>query len=168
MVGIKWYVIWITWLIRILMPYMILSLIISLIAIINMQPRIKDNPSLTTKAIFKSTNFMVGFSVLFIYSIQTAFLILLFGQIFSKSIFIFWLFFYFNIFLNKIFNLAFIAKVFAIFFWLATGIDFTYNLGIGAKYFLCFMPNVGLKLCFHVINQYERSCNKFSTFFFKF
>ena len=106
MVGIKWYVIWITWLIRILMPYMILSLIISLIAIINMQPRIKDNPSLTTKAIFKSTNFMVGFSVLFIYSIQTAFLILLFGQIFSKSIFIFWLFFffYFNIFLNNFYS----------------------------------------------------------------
>ena len=85
MVGIKWYVIWITWLIRILIPYMILSLLISIIAIAKLPPREKTNSNLTDKAIFLNTNFFVGFSTFFVYSIQTSLFIILLGQIFSKS-----------------------------------------------------------------------------------
>ena len=47
-------------------------------------------------------------------------------------------------------------------FWLATAIDFHYSLPTGVKYLLCFMPNVGLKLAFQVINQYERSGKAFA------
>ena len=85
MVGIKWYAIWITWLIRILIPYMILSLLISLIAIAKLPSRVKTDTSLVDKAIFLNTNFFIGFSTFFVYSIQTSLFIILLGQIFSKS-----------------------------------------------------------------------------------
>ena len=88
MVGIKWYVIWITWLIRILIPYMILSLLLSIIVIAQLSPRVMSPSSAPTKAIFLYTNWFVGFSTFFVYSIQTSLFIILLGQIFSKSYFL--------------------------------------------------------------------------------
>lgn len=77
---------WITWIIRSLIPYMILSLLFAIIAVIKLNPRVKDDSSLTQKAIFLTTNFFVGFSLFFVYSVQVAVFTLLLGQIFSKSI----------------------------------------------------------------------------------
>jgi hypothetical protein len=101
--GIKWYVIWINWLVRSLIPYMVLTLIISLLAIIKMNARV-ESENATKKAIFMYTNFFVGFSLLFIYSIQTAMFTLMLGQIFSKSMMVIKLFDSNICFLNDLFS----------------------------------------------------------------
>jgi hypothetical protein len=84
LVGVKWYVIWITWLIRILIPYIILSVLMTAATSVQMGPRI-NNGNNTTKALFKYTSPIVVFSIFFVYSVQTAVFTLLLGQIFSRS-----------------------------------------------------------------------------------
>ena len=84
LVGVKWYSMWITWLIRIMIPYFILSFIWTVVVSVVMEPRIKYGIN-TKKALFKYTDFFTGFSIFFVYSVQTAMFCLLLGQIFSKS-----------------------------------------------------------------------------------
>nr|QUF59430.1 ATP-binding cassette transporter Abca3-like2 [Brachionus angularis] len=142
LVGIKWYVMWITWIIRSLIPYMILSLLFAIVTAIKFNPRIKDDSSLTKKAVFYHTNFFVGFSLFFVYSIQVAMFTLLLGQIFSKT---------------------FIAKTITIILWLLTVINFYDNLpSSGIKYIFCMFPNAALIFAFQAIFQFERSSKPLS------
>ncbi len=54
---------------------------------------------------------------------------------------------------------AFVAKVFAIIFWIMTAINFYGDLpSSGIKYIFCIFPNSALMFAFQTINQYERSC----------
>ncbi|CAF0703608.1 unnamed protein product [Brachionus calyciflorus] len=137
LVGIKSSAMWITWLIRLIIPYLILSVLFTIICSAKLNPRLKNDDSLTKKAVFYHTNFFVGFSVFFVYSIQVAMFTLLIGQIFSKT---------------------FIAKTFTIIFWLITLINFYDNLPSSSiKYLFCLFPNTALIFAFQVIFQFERS-----------
>ena len=90
MVGVKWYVIWITWLLRIFVPYLILSFLISIVMVIPFPKR----SSGVTKAYLMHTDFFTIFSVFVVYSWQLSTFCLLLGQIFSRSN---WrIFFYFS------------------------------------------------------------------------
>ena len=82
--GIKWYVIWITWLLRSLMVYVVLSLVLSAVTKITLNPR-QSGSLYGTKAVFKNTDWILVFSIFIVYSIQTAMFTLLAGQIFRKS-----------------------------------------------------------------------------------
>ena len=86
LVGIKWQAVWITWLMRSFIPYVILSLIITIFGVIQMNPRLISSSSVnyTKKAIFMNTNFFVVFCTFVVYSFQTAVFTLLMGQFFSK------------------------------------------------------------------------------------
>ena len=81
LVGVKWYVIWITWLLRIFVPYLILSFLISIVMVLQFSPR----SSGVSKAYLMNTDFFTMFSVLFVYSWQLSTFCLLLGQIFSRS-----------------------------------------------------------------------------------
>lgn len=82
-VGIKWYSIWIAWIIRSLIPYFFLSLILSFLSVIQLPPR-ESSSKLTYKAIFYSTQYMISLSVYMVYAFQTTLFTLLLGQIFSN------------------------------------------------------------------------------------
>ena len=85
LVGIRSIAMWITWIIRSIIPYLILSILFTIVCSVKFNPRVKDDASLTQKAVFYHTQFFVGFSVLIVYSFQVAFFTLMLGQIFSKS-----------------------------------------------------------------------------------
>lgn len=76
---------WITWIIRLIIPYLILSVLFTLVCSAKFNPRLKNDTTLAQKAVFYHTDFFVGFSVFVVYSFQVAFFTLLVGQIFSKS-----------------------------------------------------------------------------------
>ena len=157
MVGVKWYVIWITCLLRIFIPYVLLSLLISIVMVLQFPAR----SSGVTKAYLMHTDFFTIFSVLIVYSWQLCSLCLLLGQIFSRSnqknpILKRLIFLNFNQ-ISLLTLKAFLAKTFVIIFWFASALDFYYNWSAGAKYLVTFMPNTSLKYVQHVINQFERS-----------
>nr|UOU03315.1 ATP-binding cassette subfamily A3-like 2 [Brachionus rubens] len=136
LVGIKSAAMWITWIIRSIIPYLILCVLFTIVCSCKFSRRIKEDPN-TDKAVFYHTNFFVGFSVFFVYAVQVSMFTLMIGQIFSKT---------------------FIAKTFAILFWLVTVINFYDNLPSSiVKYVFCMFPNSGLIFAFQVIFQYERS-----------
>ncbi|RNA24891.1 ATP-binding cassette sub-family A member 3-like, partial [Brachionus plicatilis] len=142
LVGIKNIAMWLTWIVRLIIPFLILSALFTLVSSVRVNPREKDNDALTKKAVFFYTNPFVGFSVFFVYSFQVTMLTLLLGQIFSKT---------------------FIAKTFTIIFWLITLINFYDSLPSSSiKYLFCIFPNTGLTFAFQVIFQYERSGEDFS------
>jgi ATP-binding cassette, subfamily A (ABC1), member 3 len=130
LVGVKWYIMWITWILRSFIPYLFLSVLITIVTAIRFET---DG---VKRAVFMNTNPFLIFSTCFVYSLQVAFLTLLLGQIFGKP---------------------FIAKVITIIFWLVTVIDFYGNTKPGGKYLLCFIPNLGLIFSFQTILQFERS-----------
>ncbi len=76
--------IWLTWFLRILLPFLALSLLLAIITKIEMNPRVRDDASLEKKAVFKQAQFFVVFSILFVYSLQSSMFCILLGQIFSK------------------------------------------------------------------------------------
>lgn len=85
LVGVKWYIIWLSWFIRSISIYTILSLLFTVICFIPMPLKSGQNSSVyQAKAIFTNSNFFVIFSTLFVYSIQVSSFILLISQIFSK------------------------------------------------------------------------------------
>nr|APD26552.1 ATP-binding cassette transporter subfamily A member 3-like X2 protein [Brachionus koreanus] len=136
LVGIRSVAMWLTWIVRLIIPFLILSALFTLICSVRLNPRERDNNALTKKAVFLHTNPFVGFSVFFVYSFQVTMLTLLLGQIFT-----------------------FIAKTFTILFWLITLINFYDSLPSSAiKYLFCIFPNTGLIFAF----QYERSGKEFS------
>ena len=91
LLGISWYNLWITWFLRMLIPFLILSILIAGVSKIKMEPRDKSG-DYEKKAVFAQTNFFVVFSILFVYSNQAAMFGLLLGQLFSKRnyLIIFW------------------------------------------------------------------------------
>jgi hypothetical protein len=85
LVGIKWYIIWLSWFIRSILIYTILSLLFAIVGFAHMPIKQGQNSTIyQTKAIFTSTNFFVIFSTLFVYSIQVSSFIILVSQIFSR------------------------------------------------------------------------------------
>ena len=100
LVGIKWYAIWITWFLRSFFMYLVISLLLSLICKAKLKTRTTDANSTNytsyiDKTIFSTTDWFVGFSLFFVYSIQTSMFTLLLGQIFSQSKIMFFFIFYF-------------------------------------------------------------------------
>ena len=85
LVGIKWYTIWITWFLRSFLLYTVITLILSGILKAKLKPRLSGN-EYGEKAFLMTTEWFVGFSLFFIYSIQTSMFTLLLGQIFSQSL----------------------------------------------------------------------------------
>ena len=81
LVGIKWYSIWIAWIIRSFLPYLILTLLLSIISIVTFSGRESGTPS---KAVFGVTNYFIILSCYFVYSVQVTMFTLLMGQIFSN------------------------------------------------------------------------------------
>ena len=146
---------WIAWIIRCIVPFIILAFLLSFISIVQLGPR----QSGMTKAIFMKTGWFVGFSVYFIYSVQCTMFTLLMGQIFSNGnkICISLTSSIYNILLTFKFCKAFVGKTVTIVIWLVTAINFFSNSGAGLKYILCIFPNCSLLFAFQVIFQYERS-----------
>jgi ATP-binding cassette, subfamily A (ABC1), member 3 len=87
LVGVKWYSIWISWLIRILIIYVPLSLLIAGIGIIGFGSTVRNPVIMPTKKVFETTAFGVVVVSLLVYSLQVAMFTLLLGQIFSKGFF---------------------------------------------------------------------------------
>jgi hypothetical protein len=85
LVGIKWYTIWITWFLRSFLLYIVITLILSGILKAKLKPRLSGN-EYGDKSFLMNTDWFVGFSLFFIYSIQTSMFTLLLGQIFSQSL----------------------------------------------------------------------------------
>ncbi|CAF4058228.1 unnamed protein product, partial [Adineta steineri] len=52
--------------------------------------------------------------------------------------------------------LALLAKLLGFVVWVITFIDFYPGVPVGARYFLCILPNAGLMFCLQVVLQYER------------
>lgn len=78
--------IWLTWFIRSLVVYTVLSLLISIIGIVPVSPRSSANTTLTyvNRYIFQTTSFGVIFMTFFVYSLQVSMFTILMAQIFSK------------------------------------------------------------------------------------
>lgn len=83
LLGVRWYNLWLTWFLRILIPFFILTLIISAVTKFKLSPRDKDG-GYEKKSVLDTTDFFVVFSILFVYSVQSAMFGLLLGQLFSK------------------------------------------------------------------------------------
>jgi hypothetical protein len=86
LVGIKWYVIWLTWFLRSIVIYTIISVLISSIGLIPIPASQYTNStrSYVARQLFTFTNFGITLLTLFIYSIQTSAFTILMSQIFSK------------------------------------------------------------------------------------
>nr|QUF59431.1 ATP-binding cassette transporter Abca3-like3 [Brachionus angularis] len=135
-IGIRSNIYWISSILRSFFIYFILTILITIIGYIKLNPKRSDS-RLLSKSLFKNTHFTVIFASLFIYSIQTSIFTLLLSQFFTRP---------------------FMAKLLSILIWLLTSINFyNYLMLSGLKYILCFFPNVGLIHIFQIINQYERS-----------
>lgn len=90
LLGVKWYNLWLTWFLRIFIPFLLLTLIIAAVSKFKLSPRDKDG-GYEKKAVFDVTDFFVVFSILFVYSLQSSMFGLLLGQLFSKRTFSFYL-----------------------------------------------------------------------------
>ncbi|CAF0854082.1 unnamed protein product [Brachionus calyciflorus] len=141
LVGVKWYAIYVSWWIRNIIIYSILSLIISIICKIYLSPN-SNNPLLASRAIFTNTNFIIIFSILLVYSVQVVSFTLLLSQFFSTP-----------------FN----AKVVLLIIWIFSVVNFYDEIPTSVvKYLFAVMPNLGLVFSFQVLFQYERSSETFN------
>nr|QUF59429.1 ATP-binding cassette transporter Abca3-like1 [Brachionus angularis] len=141
LVGIRWYTIYISWWIRNVIIFFILSVVISIVCKIYLSPN-SSNPLLLSRAVLTNTNFLVIFVFLLIYSIQSVSFTLLVSQLFSTP-----------------FN----AKVVLLVIWIMTAINFYDDLPTSVlKYLFCFFPNLGLIFGFQVLYQFERSTRVFN------
>jgi hypothetical protein len=133
LLGIKWYIIWITWFLRTLIPYLILSVLITIFTSISLNPRVASDANATfpntKKAVFQTTQGFVVFSVMFVYSIQCAMFILMLGQMFAKP---------------------FVAKIIAILIWILTALGLYSSVSVGGLYFLSLFPNIALQYIIQV------------------
>ena len=167
LIGVRSSVIWICWMMRSFVIYLLLSIIVTLVSTYKFDYFYTDYDNQQSvnlkKSLFFNSSPSIVFLTMIIYSFQCTCLSLLVGQMFSKrklelkltliSLLIF-------IFLN----LAFAAKAISIIFWFFTSINFYNSVSSEWKYFISVLPNTGLYFAIQIFNQYERSC-KFSTLF---
>ena len=83
MVGIKWYAIWVSWWIRNIFIFLILSATITILSKIVLHPNV-TNPRLADKAVLVSTDPIIILMLLLTYSVQVCSFIILFSQFFKK------------------------------------------------------------------------------------
>lgn len=83
LIGVKWQAIWIASWIRSMIFYLLLSLLIAVFTKIQLEPN-SNNFRLLKKQILMKTDFMVIFSLLFVYSIQVSIFNLLVAQFFNS------------------------------------------------------------------------------------
>ncbi len=87
LMGIKWYSIWIAWIIRMFIPYLILTFVLSIVSILPFSARSSSSSSISytpNKSIFLTTSYYVGLFTYLVYAIQVTMFGLLMGQIFSN------------------------------------------------------------------------------------
>ncbi len=87
LMGIKWYSIWIAWIIRMFIPYLILTFLLSIVSILPLPARSSSSSSISytpNKSIFLTTPYYVGLFTYLVYAIQVTMFGLLMGQIFSN------------------------------------------------------------------------------------
>jgi hypothetical protein len=158
--GIKWYCYWLSNMARSFLVYFFLSILVTIIGSIELNPRTSLDPNYSKKSLFEYTHFTVVLTTCLIYSIQSTLFTLLIAQMFSKRkrlkkyiCLLLRLFLY-----NNPFKIALAAKLAAIIIWLITAINFYDNLPTSSlKYLFCVFPNAALNFAFQVILQYERS-----------
>ena len=84
LIGIKWYTLWLSWFLRILLGYLIISVLLALFGIISFSESSKEFGKDVHRAIFLKTNFFVILSTFVVYSIQSSSFIVLVSQFFKK------------------------------------------------------------------------------------
>lgn len=84
LIGVRWQAIWIASWIRSMIFYLLLSLLIAVFTKIQLEPN-SNNFRLLNKQILMKTDFMIIFSLLFVYSIQVSIFNLLVAQFFNSS-----------------------------------------------------------------------------------
>ena len=75
---------WLTWFLRCLIPYLFLTILLTLVSCVKLNPRDSNTTLYGKKAVFMNTAPVVIFSSFFVYSVQVSMFTLLMGQIFSK------------------------------------------------------------------------------------
>jgi hypothetical protein len=92
LMGIKWYSIWISWIIRMFIPYLILTFVLSIVSIIPFAPRSSSTSTASftpNKAIFLSAAYYIGLATYLVYAIQVTMFGLMMGQIFSNCSYVY-------------------------------------------------------------------------------
>ncbi len=85
LIGIKWYTIWLSWFLRILLAYITMSLLLAILGSIKLSTDFKDEfGKAISKALFLRTDFITIFVTFVVYSIQSAAFIVLVSQFFKK------------------------------------------------------------------------------------
>jgi ATP-binding cassette subfamily A (ABC1) protein 3 len=85
LIGIKWYTIWLSWFLRILLVYITMSLLLAILGSIKLSTDFKDEfGKAISKALFLRTDFITIFVTFVVYSIQSAAFIVLVSQFFKK------------------------------------------------------------------------------------
>jgi hypothetical protein len=87
LMGIKWYSIWIAWIIRMFIPYLILTFVLSIVCVLPFSARSPSSSTTqqtSTKYIFQYTAYYICLLTFLVYSIQVTMFGLLLGQIFSN------------------------------------------------------------------------------------
>jgi len=83
-VGVKSWVYWLSFTVRSLIIYTILSILVTVIGVIEMSPRLSSNELYFKKSLFTYTSFYIIFLTCFFYSVQVTLITLLIAQFFNK------------------------------------------------------------------------------------
>ena len=166
LMGIKWYALWISWWIRLIVNYSLLSLVITIVTKISVSANTVASQLVSEKIILSKTNFFVIFLFLNAYSHQVSIFTLLLAQIFNKrklDTHVFFKIFTINYANSIILTLilpfiAFSAKIGFLIIWILTLVNLINLIPSSVvKYVLCVFPNLSLMFGFQVIFQFERS-----------
>ena len=95
LVGIKWYAIWISWWIRNIFIFLILSVTVTILSRIVLRPT-NNSPLFAEKAVLMSTDPLILLLLLLTYSVQVCSFIILFSQFFKKRNYIILIYIYTN------------------------------------------------------------------------
>ncbi|CAF4163607.1 unnamed protein product, partial [Adineta steineri] len=132
--GLRTWINNLVWVTRSMIIYFILSSVVTVLSLVVL-PSSNSRPGRVSKALFNYTHWTVLWTILFVYSIQVSAFSVLFGQFFKRPL---------------------LAKLLGFVVWVITFIDFYPGVPVGARYFLCILPNAGLMFCLQVVLQYER------------
>ncbi|CAF0732502.1 unnamed protein product [Adineta steineri] len=140
--GLRTWINNLVWVTRSMIIYFILSSVVTVLSLVVL-PSSNSKPGRVSKALFNYTHWTVLWTILFVYSIQVSAFSVLFGQFFKRPL---------------------LAKLLGFVVWVITFIDFYPGVPVGARYFLCILPNAGLMFCLQVVLQYERRGVGITTF----
>ncbi|CAF4176829.1 unnamed protein product, partial [Adineta steineri] len=120
--GLRTWINNLVWVTRSMIIYFILSSVVTVLSLVVL-PSSNSRPGRVSKALFNYTHWTVLWTILFVYSIQVSAFSVLFGQFFKRPL---------------------LAKLLGFVVWVITFIDFYPGVPVGARYFLCILPNAGL------------------------